>query len=112
MRTAKATKCPQKRSARCPAGIYGSNRVPFQSVSRPKSVMFRPLPGISISSSTGTKSLSGGRGGELGGVRRDFAEFGRVEFALPTADDQRSDAVADDIGEGAAFAHEFFDPHQ
>src|SRR3989442_93853 len=36
----------------------------------------------------------------------------QIELALPAADDQRRHAVADQIGQRAAFAHELVDTHQ
>src|SRR5882762_2466202 len=39
----------------------------------------------------------------------DLAELGGVKFLFPTADDDSGNTIADYIGEGAAFAHEFVD---
>src|SRR5580765_2897218 len=49
---------------------------------------------------------------KLDRVRHRLVQFVLVEFAFREADDDASNAVADEIGQRAAFAHELVDTHQ
>src|SRR6266566_2806406 len=45
-------------------------------------------------------------------VRHGLVQLVGVELTLPAADHHAGDAVADEVGERAAFAHEFVDAEQ